>query len=215
MADLMRVSILGTFPGGEEWSINPIFALGYPGGLINVSPTMAQSVATAVAARAVSTGLLQMINNSSYVTGCRVEARKKTGELEAQAEAYKASPTVGSGTAAHPFQTSGVFSLRTSTVGARGRGRLYWPATGVSLTGTTLRFSAANVTSWLANFKTYMSGIETDIDTVVGGGADLAVWSRAGNSLALVNEVRMGDVADVQRRRRDLLVESYSSTPFP
>jgi hypothetical protein len=46
-------------------------------------------------------------------------------------------------------------------------------------------------------------------------GVGLAVWSRTAASITTVNQIQMGDIVDVQRRRRDQLVETYQSLAFP
>ena len=137
------------------------------------------------------------------------------GDLDAQAEAVQAAPRPGTGGSnAHPYQTAMVFSLRTGIAGASGRGRLYWPATGTVITASTLRIQASNVTSALSGAKTYLSGINAAIETTLGGAA-LGVWSRTKVETYAVTSLQCGDVADVQRRRRDQLIESYSALTYP
>jgi hypothetical protein len=41
------------------------------------------------------------------------------------------------------------------------------------------------------------------------------VWSRTNASTAPVTSINMGDVCDVQRRRRDALLENYQALAFP
>jgi hypothetical protein len=103
-----------------------------------------------------------------------------------------------------------VFSLRTATAGGSGRGRLYWPATGIALSTTTMRVPAATVTAVLAAVESYLTSIKTAIDATLDG-ISLAVWSRTLESTANVTTIQMGDVVDTQRRRRDTLVETYQS----
>ncbi len=213
MAQLLRISITGAMPSGEVWSVNPVFSVGGDFG-VPVSAVQAQTIATAVAAVAVPTGLVTMNVAAVTVTGCRVEARSMAGVLEVQAEGVKAVPTPGSASGGHAFQTSLVFSLRTATPGARGRGRLYWPATGISVTATTLRVNAAALTSAVAAIKTYLGGIEAAIEATLPG-VSLCVWSRTAPNLYPVTSIQSGDVLDVQRRRRDQTIESYSSTTWP
>jgi hypothetical protein len=180
-----------------------------------VSPTQAQTIATAIAAIVVPSGLTAINASSVSFSGCRVEARKLDGTLESLAEAVKAIPTPGSVVSnAHTYQTAIVSSLRTGTPGASGRGRLYWPATGMALVTASLRPASATVTSALSAVKTYLSGIEAAIDATLDG-VSLVVWSRSGNSTANVSSIQMGDVVDVQRRRRDTLVEGYQTLTYP
>jgi hypothetical protein len=136
------------------------------------------------------------------------------GTLETQAEAPKAVPANGTTANAHPFQTSWVVSLRTAYPGASGRGRLYWPATGVTLTAATMRPATSQVTTFLTGVKTYLSTIQANIDATLDGVA-LGVWSRKLQNVHVVNQLQAGDVLDVQRRRRDVLVEQVSSLGYP
>lgn len=213
MADLIRVSYVGAMPSGEVWSVNPVYSVGGDFGT-PVSQLVAQTIATAIAAISVPTGLVQIMNSATTVTGCRVEARALDGTLESQAEAVKTSPTPGTGAGNHPFQTSCVISLRTATPGPSGRGRLYWPATGANLTASTLRTAAGQNSTTATAAKTLLSGIEAAIEASLSGVA-LAVWSRKNLALPGVISLQVGDVLDVQRRRRDQLIEGFASTSYP
>lgn len=213
MSQLMKISILGAFPGGEVWSVNPVYRLG-TGLDVPVTDANMTAIVTAINAITVPTAILTTMGTASSIVGVRAEARMATGELQNIAEAGRAVPVPGQGSSTHPFQTSIVTSLRSSASGARGRGRLYWPATGLALVAGTMRPATSGVTSILTGVKTYLSGIETAIEASVGG-ASLAVWSRLNASLSAVNLIQCGDVLDVQRRRRDSLIEGVSATPYP
>lgn len=212
MADLLRVSLMGELPNGEEWSINPVWGLNdFP---VSTTPAQVQAVATAIAANVIPTSFGTMWAANTRLTGVRVEARTYAGVLENQAEAVKGTPWNGTSATTHPFQTSWVLSLRTATVGQTGRGRLYFPATGVALDADTYRPTSATVTTFLSGARQVLTDAETDVKAVFAT-AKLVVWSRKNNSAANVTSVQAGDVMDVQRRRRDALVESYSSLAFP
>ena len=213
MAEVLRVSIKGALPSGEEWSINPCYSIGGDFGT-PVSSTQANTIAIAIAAIAVPTGLLTAMNSTTTVTGARVEARSLTGALEAQGEAAKAVATPGTGNTLKPYQSAVVISLRTGLAGASGRGRLYWPGTGIEIFAVNLRPSAAGMSSFLSGAKTYLSGIQSAIDVTLDGVA-LGVWSRKNADIVPVTQLQAGDVLDVQRRRRDQLVETYTSVAYP
>jgi len=214
-ANVIRVSILGAMPNGEVWSVNPVWQIGGVSTTEDVTAEMAQTMATAVAAIVVPTGLQSAIGPGVSVTGCRLEARKWDGTLATQAEAFKASPTVGTGTVSHPFQTSIVASLRTAGIGGSGRGRLYWPGTGVPIQNTLLRPTAATVTSILSGMKTYLTSITAALNVTLFNDPILSVWSRTNSSTLPVNSIQMGDVLDTQRRRRDALIEAVQALSFP
>lgn len=214
MADLLRVSIVGALPSGEEWSVNPVWSLGGDFGGVETTPAQIATVAQAIADITHGASLIQNFNTSTTITGARVEARTYAGLLENLAEAARSTPQAGSGAQSHSFQTAWVSSLRTSQPGASGRGRLYWPATGVTLVSTTLRPSSSTLTQFVAGVETALSQIGAAIAVTYPVGAALCVWSRKLQRLFAVNTIQAGDVLDNQRRRRDALVESYASLPF-
>lgn len=211
MADILRVSILGTLPGGEVWSVNPCYRLD-GGGTLNYSEALA--AVAAVNAIAVPTGLRAMMNSGTAVTGCRVESRSYGGALESQADGLKATPTFGTGAGSLPYQSAAVLSLRTVAAGGKGRGRLYWPATGLQLAPATLRMTTAVRDAFATDFKNYLTAIQSAIDGVIDESLILAVWSRTNGSSSGVAKIMAGDVVDTQRRRRDAIPESYTEVTY-
>lgn len=213
MAQILRVSVRGAMPGGEVWSVNPCWEIdgnvGAP-----VSPAMALTIATALGAVALPLAAGQAMAAGTTLTGYRVEARALTGTLESQAEFVRSSAIGGSGAATHPYGTAIVLSLRTPGVGGSARGRMYWPATGQALSSTTYRLATADQTALLAGLKTYLSDMEAAIKVSLPN-ANLTVWSRKTNNFHDVTSLQLGNVLDSQRRRRDALVEAYSSVSFP
>lgn len=211
MAALVRVSISGQMPSGEEWSVNPVYAIG---GDFGVPATFEELNAVAELIVDLDPGASIRALNVAQVTWTevRLEARALNGTLEAQGGATFAPPPSNTGTSAHPFQTALCVSLRTNTPGASGRGRIYWPATGQSLGAGTLRLAAGVNATLAAAFQTYLSAIETALESEFTG-VSLVVWSRTQGALHPVTTVRVGDVLDAQNRRRDALVENYASVP--
>lgn len=212
MAQLLRLSIKGALPGGEEWSTNPCWTISDFG--VATTPAQIQAVATACAGVAIPTGLRAAYSTATNIHTIRVEARMADGTLENLAEDALAAASPGTGTTPHPYQTAWVASLRTAAVGAVGRGRLYFPATGIPLEAGSLRPSTVSTTSFLTGVKTYLSDLQTQIRATFSG-ASLIVWSRTKSEMNLVSTIQAGDVLDSQRRRRDTLVEAYSSVAFP
>lgn len=210
MAEVFKVSILGSGLNGEVWSVNPVYHL-------TTEPTLTfeqlNTICSAINAVTIPTGLRAFMPSTMAVTGVRVEQRESTGTLIAQLEQQKATPAAGTGTSPHPIQTAIVLSLITAHAGPSGRGRLYWPATGVAIDSGTLRFSSGVVTGFLTDMETYLSAIEAAVEATAGS-APLAVWSRKTLGTFSVVRLRAGNVPDVQRRRRDALVETYSSLDY-
>jgi len=212
MADVLRVSIQGVLPGGEKWSVNPCYQLIDSSDPVTFSEL--NTVADAILALVPGTNMRSMWSTTTNYNQVRLEARSYGGALEALLEKPRSSTVVGTGGQANPFQTSLVSSLRSVTPGGRGRGRLYWPATGISIAAATLRPSGALIGPILADVKTFLSGISAAITPTLGTN-HLVVWSRTYPGSHQVTRILMGDVLDVQRRRRDSLAESYSEVVYP
>lgn len=213
MADLLRVSIKGDQPTGEVWSVNPVFSIGGDFGA-PVSAAQAMTIATAIDAITIASGVLAMFPSSTRIVGCRVEARKLDGTLESLAEHARGAPVGGSASSAGPLQTALVSSLRTTHPGPSGRGRLYWPAMGVPVGLSTYRPTPANMSTYSLGVKTYLSAIQAAVDVTLDGVA-LAVWSRKDLELYVVNSIQVGDILDTQRRRRDATIENYTVQTYP
>lgn len=211
-SNFLRISIVGQMPTGEEWSVNPCWNISDFG--VSTTPLQLQTVANALAASAVNSNIPSVMSTSTTLTGYRVEARSYAGVLENQAEAIRTTPILGTGPNPHPFQTAVVVSLRTSQVGPSGRGRLYFPATGYTVSATTLRPTIASTQLFVDGVKTTLASMTTAIRATFAG-ANLAVWSRKMGIANNVTQLQVGDVLDVQRRRRDTLVEAYQSTNWP
>lgn len=211
MSELLKVSIVGTLPNSEVWSINPVFHL--------VSePTVTwddlNTVATGINGLTIGTNMRAFMSTETRVTGCKLEAREADGSLQVQLAQERSSPVVGTGTTAHPNQTSAVVSLRTTTPGGRYRGRLYWPATGISILASTGRFNTGFPGTLATEMKTFLSGASTVIETTLGTNV-LCVWSRVSLGKQAVNRLLVGDVPDTQRRRRDKAIETYATVSYP
>lgn len=211
----VRVTILGTIAGGEKWTINPCFdPTGEVEGL--VSQSNLDSAANAIALLALPLALQQLLGSINYVTGARVEVRRSDDDaLIGLSEKLYSPGTPGSTTQYIPAQSAVVVSLRTNTPGASGRGRLYWPAIGAQL-GGTLRLSTPTASATVDAFKTYLTAMNSALATAFPLiGFNLAVRSRTTHTTPHVTSLRVGNVIDTQRRRRDSLPEAYNSVSIP
>jgi hypothetical protein len=149
-------------------------------------------------------------------TGCRLEVRDDADDsLIAIAQVPSSTPMAGNGSVYLPPQTAVVCSIRTNTPGASGRGRLYWPAMGMTINNTG-RITAPTPALLSTDFKSYLLGIRSDLAaSFTGIGFDLAVRSRTTRTTPHAVRIQVGTVPDVQRRRRDNLIEVYASATFP
>jgi len=211
----VRVSILGTLPGGEVWSVNPVYdpTLEFPGG---VDQTALDAAALAIANRSIPANLRLLMSTAATRTAARVEVRDDADDhLIGTSLQGSATPQAGSAAIRLPFQAACVLSIRTNTPGGSGRGRFYWPALAATV-DTNGKMGAPTNAAAVADFKAYLLGIRSDLATAFPTiGFDLAVRSKTTHTTPHAVRVQVGDVLDTQRRRRDALPEGYSSLTFP
>lgn len=119
------------------------------------------------------------------------------------------SPIADGGTASSgtlPNQIACVCSIQTATAGSRARGRMFLPPPIAGTLGTTGRLTSGTVTVLADNLEDYF-------DAMTGAGHDLVVVSGVGGaytSYPAIN-IRVGDVLDTQRNRRNQLAEVYQT----
>lgn len=118
-------------------------------------------------------------------------------------------PLVGAGVPSQPLQCATVWSLLTGIPGRSYRGRMYWP----KWTGTVnAQFRNSSVNDSMAQNAALF------INTIAGASVAGATFVPAVASVTLgevtpVTSLRIGNVIDTQRRRRDNNPETYYSAP--
>lgn len=210
----IRVIWRGTLPGGETWSISAAYI---PVGVQVVPQSQAamNAAATAIANAGLPAQLIGKLSTAVAFTDVRLEQRSAAGLLYAVGQGVRTAPQSGTGTPSKPFQTSMVLSLRTAHPGRRGRGRMYIPALAMPIAASSLRVQQADIDSTLAAMKGLLMATGTLLQAALGDIAHvLAVHSKVGALETEVNMLEMGDVLDVQRRRRDKAVENRTATPY-
>lgn len=214
----IRVRLNGSLPGGEVWSVNPAF-----NETTNVSTwdqLEGQTAAIAIAGITLPTALNDLRSSAAQGVMVRVERRSDTHELIGAAEAGWTAGTATTIAAKMPAQIAVVLSLRSTTPGSRGRGRLYWPALGAQVDMYTLRLSKPTTANAATAAATYLDAIATELKKALAPTPslidyDLCVVSPTTGSKTRITRIEVGDVLDVQRRRRDRLAEVYASAPMP
>lgn len=115
-----------------------------------------------------------------------------------------------------PLQCSVVASHRTSQTGKKGRGRQFLPAIDQNSIDASGRLSSSAQTSILNAQVAFLEALSyADAPrTIVRPAVISSSTSGASptlNKYATINGVRVGNVVDTQRRRRNKLVEAYAS----
>jgi hypothetical protein len=217
-----RAVLKGSIGGIESWSTSTAF------GIVGLSPDVPdQSAADGILANLlaytttanVPTSFKSLLSSGSWISGWRLELRSEDESILSISEGSMGSPVFGTSTPTKTPQDACVISLRTSTPGARGRGRMYFPAMGAAL-NATFQLNAPTAANVAADAKTWLNAIKGRMDayyTSIAAAKSVAVSVRSATDHVCrdVNQIQVGSILDTQRRRRDAIPESYSSVAFP
>lgn len=129
---------------------------------------------------------------------------------------YRASAAAGQGTASdtNPIQVATVVTL--DGFGPRGGrfGRFYLPALACAV-GSGYRYPTLQVSTLLTNVVTALTTVNTVLSTALAADVELVIASGRGDGENRpVRQVKIGDVPDTMRSRRNNLVETYSEADF-
>lgn len=201
----------GLASGAERWSTACNFRP--DGGGVVATPEglteWAESVAGLVAGTNLGAELRAGLSAQGTLDEVRVYHYPGTN---AQATAVGIAPALGVGLtgASRPTSVAACLSLYTGVASRRTRGRMYWPALANQI-NTTGRFFSGVTASLAGQMAALLEDIGTEIPA--GDPARPVVVSRAGDLVTRVTQVRVGDVPDTMRSRRDALDELYATAP--
>lgn len=203
----LLLAFSGTLPGSEVWScgIRAKSTLGYnqaEADALGAAVVAAWSTFWAVSANAIGT--------TAFFDKLALRALDETGVTLDLNEYFPVAPVAGASTVSKPNQCAIVVTTLTNTPSRRGRGRFYIPSLGTS-TMSAGRMAVTQRDSIATTAKTCLDAINSALTTFEAT-AELAVESNVGaGQESAITGLRVGDVIDTQRRRRDGLVESYTS----
>lgn len=204
------------FSTGMAWRNFELFAASMTQEMIE---SLSRRLITNITSTSIPAALRNLLSTSGEIRGWRVEQHGEDEQLTNVGESFYASPITGLGSPSKTPQDSLVFSLRTSTPGARGRGRMYWPALSATLGADFKLSSPAPATAALAAATLAdLVGDQINAEWAANSFAvttELAVRSTTDHTSRKVERIQVGDVLDTQRRRRDNLPETYVVQPYP
>lgn len=207
-----RVSIQGSLPGGEDWSVNPAFDAGLTPPTDDQFAIWGDNIRDGFAG---STSLLpqqvaQLLSGNGAITNIRVTRYAESGHVIWYHDSPLSTPVTGTGTITGPTTQALVVSLSAGLFARSGRGRLFWPAMRYPVDPSTGRFQQGALAGTLDQFKTMFVGIEQAAPSTLT--PLLSVYSAKLGVPQHVTQLRLGDVMDSQRRRKDKLKETYAIT---
>lgn len=218
----LKVSMLGAISGGEVWSTTVcyrFFAL-FPTTLTQqVLDSAANRLVTAITSETLPSNFRALLSASGSITGWRVTQHDENETTIGVGQANYPGPIVGANPPTKTPQDALVISLRTGQPGARGRGRVYFPAMGAS-TGPTFKLNAPSNSQVVSDAAVLFDLIGDQLNAELAANSmaatvELAVRSVTAHVCYQVNQLRVGDVLDTQRRRRDRLVENVATSGYP
>lgn len=217
-----KIILQGNLGSAENWSISTSwrnFEL-FPAVMTQeMIESLALRLVTNIPSGSIPSALKTLLSTSASITGWRVEQRDEGEELTNVGEAAYNAPIAGTGAASKSPQDAIVVSLRTTTPGARGRGRVYWPALGATLgSDFALTTPASDVIALAAATLFDLIGDQINAEWAANSIAvttELAVRSVTDHQSRTVVRLQVGNRMDTQRRRRDRLVENYAVQSYP
>lgn len=210
----VRVTLFGELPGGERWSVSPAFRGDWDDPVFGHDEL--QAAATAIQSTTNWTDyptLMTFLSSRGSIGGTRVSLYGPDGRLADYAERAASGPINGSGTLALPPTAACALSLYSGIPGRSYRGRIFWPALGATLDSNTGRFRTSDVAELAIETTEMLSDIQDKFQPTRA--AHLIVWSSKLQAGTTVREVRVGDLVDSQRGRKDALQDQYASAAYP
>lgn len=204
------------FGGTEEWTTS-LFIGNDTGGDQGASPTVAEAQAAATAFNTLWSGAANGFNGAWRFQGVKASLVDTTGHIDVSETVFYTlpTPTTGNGGAtSFPPQVSLVATLTTAIArGPGSKGRMFLPGVGWGI-DSGAKIPGTNVNTLATALKTFLDAINASADIpgsiVVNSAEKTGVPFRAA-LMTKVTGVKVGDVYDTQRRRRNQLKELYTA----
>lgn len=212
MPRFYRVVFDGTLAqGAERWSAS----VAYNSDAVVATPgQMGAWASNILGSMAASSGpsdhLKTLISASGSITAVRTYGYPDVGQPADRQGVSSGAAIPGAGTASLPPQCSCVVTLQTGLPGRSQRGRIYWPLCGG---GVTVAQRSSLVTQTTANaFADLLANWGTLLENNT---LRPVVASEATGNLTVVSSVRVDNIVDTQRRRRDNMVGTQFAASIP
>lgn len=222
---IVKVTISGTtLSGTETWSTG--FFMGSPtADMTAVSAPMSQTIATAW--QTFFTHADSSISSAYKTVQVKSALLNTDGTTDLDNIDYYTYPTPISGQnvgGPMPPQIALVATLTSDNQrGLAAKGRMYLPGVNAAISSTTGKISSSATNNIKGTLKTFLDAVNVGTGVsgkiilaskgrkVTGGGVPAGDTVYAGGVSAWVTGIRIGDVYDTQRRRREQLAETYST----
>lgn len=140
-ANVQRIVFRGTLPGGEVWSTAFWTRIN---GNTGTAQQVADNIAGLPAFGNLLTAAKALMSVQAALTAIDVYQYRNAGTAATGKGTANVANGQGTGSNLHPNTVAAVMTLRTADPSGSGRGRMYWPATGMGMEETG-RFSPARL----------------------------------------------------------------------
>ena len=184
------------------------------------SPGAFESVAESISTRLVAyhSAPSSLVNTGAILTHFKLAQLGTSGHYVTDPFEYTTPNTNGGGGSLGAPQLAMVVSLRSgSTLGRANYGRYYLPWTAVNLSSLTAKLTAGQAAALVNDSVDMLSDVQGLLQSVGGLAAPLRLSimsSEGAGTSRLVENLRVGDVVDTQRRRRNKIRESYEVAAY-
>lgn len=211
-----RVTLYGSSYGGAE-----IWTTGFYMGITSAdvgAPSEASAAAIKTAWQTFFTATAQTISYLWKTEGVKIAPMLADGTTvkdEVVTSPYTTAIQGQSAATGFPPQVSLVATLLADNGrGLAGKGRMYLPGIAASIDGTGHLATGTNQTI-ATNLKTFMDAVNGSADVpgqLINASHGRAPFTGSTATNRIVTHIRVGNVYDTQRRRRNSLVESYATS---
>jgi hypothetical protein len=154
-----------------------------------------------------------LISNGACLEWVKVAQVKPDGNYARDPQDYLGEQTFGNiSTLVSGPQDSMCVSLWSgSSIGKGNHGRFYLPWSGANVDRTTGRYVASLLPPILARWRTAVVATTDRLNTDLGAAGPVQLVIMGSSTAKKVTQLKIGDVMDTQRRRRNALNEMYQS----
>lgn len=142
-----------------------------------------------------------------------VDGKYVLGSLQPTTVYTYGTPVAGNGTVIHSFSTALVTSLRSLRLrGPASHGRMYYPATAMTVQSTDGTVSSASLALYVPLVKTLIDAANSSAASVLGTGSRVSLVSKVGSGAdAVVTSIMVDQKLDQMESRERSVVSAYTT----
>lgn len=211
LTQYVRLTLGGTMPSGETWSVGMSFTFTGTVTAAQLNTWLAAVDAVCVTHLAPAGGIRALMAQQTKIVSLRAAVfAPSASSSSVTAQRNLTTPILGTGSFDHPNQIAICMSTHSGLAGKRFNGRMYWPCDGAQVQGDTHQLLLAQLTPAVTKVRDFMVAVAATTLGTTGLAAAIAV---PGAGLASpITALTMDSVCDTQRRRRKSVVPVATAT---